>query len=254
MPEGDTIHRAAATLATVLEGRTLNRLETPMLRGGPRPREGEPIERVWARGKHLLIAFGGGPTLHTHLGMNGSWHVAGARRRTGRPPVVTILAGEVEVCCFSAATVELLGDDELRRHPVLGRLGPDLCLVDADIDEAVRRLGNLDPSTEIGVALLDQTVAAGIGNVYRSEVAWACRVDPRRPLGSVDAATRRELYSTAGRLLRGNLGTSRRTTDAGALAVYRRQGRACRRCGGTVLRQRLGEHARSVWWCPGCQR
>ena len=254
MSEGDTIHRAATTLATALEGCTLTRFEAPMLREGPWPREGERIERVWARGKHLLIAFGGGSTLHTHLSMNGSWHVVGAPRRTRRRPTVTIRAGDVEVACFSAPTVELLSGDDLRRHPVLGRLGPDLCLADAVVDEAVRRMGRLDPSIEVGVALLDQAVAAGIGNVYRSEVAWACRLDPRRPLGSVDAATRRDLYSTAGRLLRRNLGTSRRTTDAGALAVYRRHGRACPRCGDTVLRARLGEHARSVWWCPGCQR
>jgi endonuclease-8 len=254
MSEGDTIHRAAARMASALEGRTLTRFEAPTLRAGPRPREGEPIERVWAQGKHLLVAFGGGPTLHTHLGMSGSWHVGSGRPRTGRRPVVTIAAGEVEATCFSAPTVELLGDDDLRRHPVLSRLGPDLCLAAPDIDEAVRRLGRLDPATEVGVALLDQSVAAGIGNVYRSEVAWACRLDPRRPLGSVDDATRRELYSTAARMLRRNLNTSRRTTTAGTLAVYRRQGRRCLRCGDTVNWQRLGEHARSVWWCPGCQR
>jgi endonuclease-8 len=164
------------------------------------------------------------------------------------------VAGEVEAVCYSAPTVELLGDDDLRRHPVLSRLGPDLCLAEPDIDEAVRRLRRLDPATEVGVGLLDQSVAAGIGNVYRSEVAWACRLDPRRALGSVDDATRRELYSTAARMLRRNLNTSRRTTTAGTLAVYQRQGRPCLRCGDTVRWQRLGEHARSVWWCPGCQR
>ena len=63
---------------------------------------------------------------------------------------------------------------------MLAALGPDLCEAGADLDEVVRRLDALDPATETGVALLDQTVAAGIGNVYRAEVAWACGVDPFR--------------------------------------------------------------------------
>jgi endonuclease-8 len=257
VPEGDTIHRAAATLGAALEGRELTGFEAPAFPRGRHPREGERIDRVWARGKHLLIEFDGGLTLHTHLRMTGSWHLLGnerGRRRSRRTQVVTVRAGEVEAACFSAPIVELLGADELRRHPVLSLLGPDLCLADADLDEVLRRLERLDPSTEIGVALLDQTVAAGVGNVYRSEVAWACLVDPCRPLRSVDLATRRNLYSTAGRLLRMNLTTTRRTTYRGGLAVYGLAGRACPRCSDTIAHRRLGEHARSVWWCPGCQR
>ena len=257
MPEGDTIHRAASALASALEGEELTRFVAPRLRGRELPRPGEHIEEVGARGKHLLMRCSGGITLHTHLRMNGSWHLyrPGERWRRARGAmVVTIETPDMHAVCFSAPVVEVLREDELARHAVIGALGPDLCLADADLDAVTSRLGMLDPATEIGVALLDQTVAAGIGNVYRAEVAWACRVDPFRPLADVESATRRELYETASRLLRANLGATRRTTVPGGLAVYDRAGRACPRCAGTIVRRRQGEQARSVWWCPGCQR
>ena len=162
---------------------------------------------------------------------------------------------EREAVCFSAPVVEVLREVDLRRHAVLTALGPDLCVPGADLDEVLARLDALDPATPIGVALLDQTVAAGIGNVYRAEVAWACR---RRPLPArARASTPRPDASCTpprARLLRANLDSPRRTTVPGGLAVYDRAGRACPRCGGTVVTRRLGEQARSVWWCPGCQR
>ncbi|HET6712639.1 MAG TPA: DNA-formamidopyrimidine glycosylase family protein [Actinomycetota bacterium] len=262
MPEGDTIHRTAASLAAALGHSVVTRFETPRLRRtrGPHhpiPRPGERIDRVEARGKHLLIRCTGGLTLHTHMRMNGSWHLyrSGQRwRRSARSMVVAIGTADVDAVCFAAPMVELLTDDEVDRHPVLAALGPDLCDVDPDLDEVVHRLRSLDPATETGVALLDQTMAAGIGNVYRAEAAWACGIDPFRPIASLGEPTRRALYATASRLLRANLGTPRRTTVPGGFAVYERAGRACPRCGSTIATRRQGERARSVWWCPRCQR
>jgi endonuclease-8 len=258
MPEGDTIHRAAAALRAALGEGPVASFEAPGARGRP-PATGEPVAGVEARGKHLLVRFGGGTTLHTHLGMHGSWRVdaGGATPAAlgGRPGTAARIATPRAVAtCRRAATVELLDRDALRRHPVLGGLGPDLCLPDPDLDEVARRLDALlDPATPIGVALLDQRPACGIGNVYRSEVLWACRVDPAAPLSDVDDATRRELYATAGRLLRANLrGGPRRTLDGG-LAVYDRAGRPCPRCGTPIASRRLGEQARTTWWCPACQ-
>jgi endonuclease-8 len=156
--------------------------------------------------------------------------------------------------CRNTPTIELLDNDALRRHPILTTLGPDLCTADPDLDEALVRLRRVDPVTPIGVALLDQRVAAGIGNVYRSEILWACATDPFAPIGSIGDATRRKLFATANELLTRNLqGWPRRTIPDG-LAVYERAGRTCRRCGDTVSLRRLGEQARTVYWCPGCQR
>jgi endonuclease VIII len=123
----------------------------------------------------------------------------------------------------------------------------------ARLDEALRRLDRLNPDTEIGVALLDQRVAGGIGNVYRSEVAFACGVDPFAPLTHLDRDGRRELWRTASELLRRNLGPGPRRTVPQGLAVYDRAGRPCRVCGTAIAVRRQGETARPTWWCTGCQ-
>ena len=259
MPEGDTIHRAATALSAAIGGAELTSFDLPRQRarraGWPRP--GERVVDIAPRGKHLLMACSGGLTLHTHLRMTGSWHLyrRGERWRKSPGAVVAHLGTPgAEAVCFSAPVVEVLREADLRRHPVLAALGPDLCVAGADLDDVLARLDTLDPATPIGVVLLDQTVASGIGNVYRCEVSWACRVDPFRAVREVGIHSRRDLYVTAARLLRANLGSPRRTTVPGGLAVYDRAGRACPRCGGTIETRRLGEQARSVWWCPDCQR
>jgi endonuclease VIII len=264
MPEGDTIHRTAASLRAALGHGPITGFDAPGIRG-PHPAPGSTIDAIEARGKHLLMRFDGDITLHTHLGMSGSWRVerpATSRRpasgtaapRPGRltAHVDTETAGAT---CRNAGSVELLDAAALRRHPLLSTLGPDLCLPEADVDDVLRRLNTfLDASTPVGIALLDQRPASGIGNVYRSEILWACRVDPFVPLAEVDQTTRRALYQTAGELLRRNLeGWPRRTVPDG-LAVYDRAGRRCPRCRETIAVRRLGDQARSVWWCPTCQR
>ena len=260
MPEGDTIHRAAARIRDSFgddELATFAVRTSAIARGASPPGPGDAISSVEARGKHLLIRFRNATTLHTHLGMLGSWRVRAGdpavalpHARTGAA-MATAAAGAV---CRSAPVVELLDDAAVRRHPVLRALGPDLCLSGIDLDEAVRRSRGLDPDTPIGVVLLDQRAAAGIGNVYRSEVLWACATDPWTPAGELDDGSIRALYATAARLLQQNLATGgpRRTVPEG-LAVYDRAGRACRRCGTTIRVDRIGEQARTAWWCPSCQ-
>jgi endonuclease-8 len=103
------------------------------------------------------------------------------------------------------------------------------------------------------VALLDQRVAAGVGNVYKSEVAFACRVDPFAPLASLDREQRADLWRTASELLRRSRGPSPRRTTPHGLAVYDRAGRPCRVCGTSIAVRRQGEAARATWWCPACQ-
>ena len=256
MPEGDTIHRTAATLRTVLEGQRLERFAGPRVRGRA-PARGSHIDSVEARGKHLLIRFGDGAILHSHMRMTGSWHTYRTgerwRRHASRARVVIETPASVAVC-FDAPVIELLDERGVARHPQLAALGPDLCVATPDIEGALARMGALDPVTPVGVALLDQRVASGIGNVYRAEVLWAARTDPFRPLGDVDPELRRELIVTASRMLRANLGSWRRVTVEGGLAVYDRAGRPCRRCGATIRTRRLGAQARSVWWCTACQR
>ena len=255
MPEGDTIHRAAARLRPALAGQVVRRFEAPRLLGD-RPKVGTRIDDVEAVGKHLLVHFEGGLTLQTHMRMTGSWHLYRPGERWRKAAHLSRALIEVDdwvAVCFAAPVVRTFHRNE---DPV-GHLGPDLCrsdLTDADIDECVERMASCTgPADEIGAVLLDQRVACGVGNVYKSEVLFVCGVDPFTRVADLDVDTRRRLVTTASRLLRANLDTAQRTTVPGGLAVYGRNRQPCRRCGTAVRSRRQGEQARSTYWCPTCQ-
>jgi len=262
MPEGDTIFRAATQLRTALVGKRLVDFELrrdPRGRRGPEP--GTEVTAVQASGKHLLVHFGDGHVLHTHMQMTGAWHVYRPAQRWRRPGhtvrvIVKVDDGTTAVC-FAAPVVELRRERDARDRPtpatrMLERLGPDLCAPDVDLDAVVERIAKLEPDTELAAALLDQRVAAGIGNVFKSEVCWAERISPFTPVGAIDAPTRWRIYETACAQLASNLTTERRTTYGDGLAVYRRAGRRCPRCGGKIASRR-DRAQRSTYWCPGCQ-
>ena len=260
MPEGDTIHNAAAKLRPALEGQVLERFEAPRL-VGRRPRVGETIEVVQAIGKHLQVQFSGGLTLETHMRMTGSWQLyrIGERwRKPGHLMRCMIGVHDHQAVCFQAPVVRTFAT--VRRGTIddpVAHLGPDLCL-DASagaevIQECVTRMDGLDPTTPIGEVLLDQRIGNGIGNVYKSDVCWHEQVNPFAPLTSVAPAVRTRLIETAGRLLRVNLGSPRRRTVAEGLAVYGRRGEPCRRCGAPIRSRTEGELARITYWCPSCQ-
>ena len=260
MPEGDTLHRTAARLRPALLEREVLACEVPRA-VGPVPSPGESVTDVRAVGKHLLVSFDGGLTLRSHLRMTGSWHLARPTDRWPRPRHLMrarIQVADWQALCFSAPVVEVVRTDRLgSASGPLGHLGPDLCLEGADspevVTECVRRMAVLDPSTPIGDVLLDQRVACGVGNVYRSEVCWAEGVHPWTPLWSVDESTRTRLVHRATTQLRANLGPGARTTVPGGLAVYGRRGEPCRRCATPVESEVGGHSARVAYWCPRCQ-
>jgi endonuclease VIII len=275
MPEGDTIHNVATRLRPALEGKALVRFEAHRC-AGPLPKPGTIVTAVEAYGKHLLIHFADGHVLRTHLRMTGRWDLYRTDERWRRPAYLARAVVEVDgwvAVCFSAPVVEVTRErmrpsadpasadlasasGHRPEHPGLAHLGPDLCRDDADIDDALRRMNSISgPSVAIAEVLLDQRVAAGIGNVFKSEVLWACRVHPLTPLGEIDEPVRRRLLRTAAQQLRANLGPGRRSTVSGppgSVAVYDRSRRPCRRCG-TPIRQRTGPASRSTYWCPTCQ-
>jgi endonuclease-8 len=262
MPEGDTLLRTATVLREVLLGRTVSAARGRA--GGPQLARvvGSRVDRVDSVGKHLLIGFSDGLSLHTHLGMNGSWHRYRPGERWRRSPARAVCVietpGAVAVC-FDAPVAELLDTRALAIHPVLSALGPDLIEPAPDVDEALARLAEPGRrSMTIAEALLDQRAMAGLGNVYRSEVLFLERVDPFRTVGALAPETLERLVATGARLLRVNGGGPRRTTtgrdrDGERLWVYRRTGRPCRRCGTPVRSTVLGSLPRRLWWCPGCQ-
>ena len=261
MPEGDTLHRAAAGLRRVLVGREVRRFETPVPRVARASRglEGSRIESVEARGKHLLVRFGDGRTPRTHLRMTGSWHLyrPGERwKKPARRAWVVIETPDAVAVCFSAPEVEMLTGGAARRGGAAARVGPDLLAPHLDLDAVVARW-RTRPELPIGVAVMRQRLAAGIGNVYKSEVLFLCRVDPFARVGDLPAERLRAVAGVARRELGRNLGPGPRRTrhalDGGRYWVYGRSGRACRRCGETVRMRRQGQDARSTYFCPRCQ-
>ncbi|MEO6989737.1 MAG: DNA-formamidopyrimidine glycosylase family protein [Aquihabitans sp.] len=264
MPEGDTLHRAANRLRPALAGATLRRFEAPRLLGD-RPLLGVVVRDVEAMGKHLLVHFDDGLTLRTHLGMTGSWHVyaEGTRWRKHRHLLRALVGVDGwDAVCFSAPQIQTYRPDRpggalgTGIDPI-GHLGPDLCTPDVDLDMALARFDTVpEPGTSIADALLDQRIAAGIGNVYKSELLHRCRVDPFVAVEVVPVEVRRQLLAAANRLLLHNLTTTRRTTiagPAGSVAAYGRARRPCPRCGTPIQMIRHGVNNRSTYWCPRCQ-
>ena len=168
-----------------------------------------------------------------------------------------IETADVVAVCALAPVVELLSPSQAASHPALSRLGPDLLEPGFDPAAAHRRLRERG-ELAIGVALMDQTALAGIGNVYKSEVLFLCGVSPFARVRDLDDATIDRLVAKAGELLRRNLGPGpRRTTSALSPLrhwVYRRSRQPCRKCGTAIERVVQGDEARSTYFCPACQR
>ena len=273
MPEGDTIFRAARTLHRALAGHLVTQFESvfPALTRvhEDAPITGRRIERVRAHGKHLLMTFSGDLTLRTHMRMNGSWHIYRPGERWQRPRrdmrIVVSTAGFIAVG-FSIPVAEWIRTSELRRSKDLVSLGPDLLADEFDQDEAFQRV-RARPSEPIADVLLNQRVLAGIGNVYKSEVLFACGVDPFARVQQLSDEHIHTLLSTARKFLRANvteglaamttyLGfrrTTRQDDPSARLWVYGRVNEPCRRCGTPVLIDKRGTNARLTYWCPTCQ-
>ena len=166
MPEGDSIFRAARTLDRALSGRIVTGFESVFSQlvrvDVMHPLAGRRVERVTARGKHLLMQFSGGLTLRTHLRMHGSWHLYRPGERWQRPRFemrIVVRTDIFDAVAFSVPVAEFLTEAELTRQPVLRALGPDPLADGFDEDEVLRRLQN-HPEQAIADVLLDQGVMA----------------------------------------------------------------------------------------------
>ncbi len=289
VPEGDTVHRAAGRLHEALAGRTVTRCDVRVPQYATVDLSGEPVHEVVARGKHLLMRIGT-TTVHSHLKMEGSWHVYRPGARWRRPafearmvlevgaadgaapgsPVGSAHGGAESSSAGSAPIDEqgwqavgfALGELEIaptaQEEQMVGYLGPDPLGPDWDRTEALARL-TADPARPIGLALLDQRIIAGLGNDYRNETLFLRGVLPETPVGEVDAAAAVDL---AVRLIRANRDRVERTTTGDTrrgrrLWVAHRERQPCRRCGTPVRQGTLGDSAlteRMTWYCPSCQR
>jgi endonuclease-8 len=257
--EGDTIHRTAARLAEALGEDPLVAADAPSARSPLRRQAdrlgslvGRRLHRAEARGKHLLLRFEDGLALHGHQGMRGSWRVyrRGDRWQRPRSGAWVVLATEdVEAAEFGGPHLALLTEAELGNEPRLRSLGPDVLGDGFEVATGVSALrSRASRERELGEALVDQSVLAGVGNIYKSEGCFAAAISPWRRLADAsDHELGRVVLETAS-LMRVGVETGRQPRD-----VYRRAGRPCPRCGKPISSRGQGDANRTTYWCPNCQ-
>lgn len=255
MPEGDSIASDAIRLGAVLEKQTIEAVyaTAASVRKHSGRIVGSTVARVRSVGKNLIVDFDTGYSLRVHLAMNGRWIVLGVGDPVPGAAKVALTTHEYHAVCLAAPTVEVDRKGAIER--TLESLGPDLLDKSVDISEVVARARNLD-SEPLGRVLLNQRIAAGIGNVYKSELAFLIGVHPHTILSELTDDQMRAIYERASRLLTVNVRRGRRITTGnrspgGETWVYGREGKACRRCSTRIAAGRL-DH-RVSYWCPTCQ-
>ena len=243
MPEGDSLHRAARKLQ-VLVGEQVA-VETPHPRAAAERvaerLDGRRLLGVEAIGKNLLLSFEGGLVLRSHLRMSGRWQVVerGASRH-GKPWLV-LTGEEREALLWNGPVLELTSR-------ATRRLGPDILAEPPDLAAMVANLRRAHPSRELGDALLDQRLVAGIGNLWKAEALWHAGLSPWLALGEASDEELERVLVEASRLMRASLDRGRNER-----AVYRKAGRPCPRCGERIRSRGQGDDNRTAYWCPGCQ-
>jgi len=275
MPEGDTIFRTARNLGRALEGKpvTAFRSTFPWLTrfNDDTPLAGQTIDKVEARGKWLLVHFSGGGILASHLLMNGRWHIyrRGERWQLAHIHMRIVIENEqYQAIGFRVPVARMHTEQSLDRDLRVAVAENDLLRKEFDAAAALERLRSR-PDEAIADALLDQSVFAGVGNVFKSEICFVNGLHPFRAVGTLTRDEAAAAITSAQKLLRANVledsgdtivtyrGQQRRTTHASdpsqSLWVYGRNGEPCRRCGEPIRRRIQGADARVTFWCPRCQ-
>jgi endonuclease-8 len=243
VPEGDSLHRAARRLQ-VLVGERVS-AESPNPRGQAtgvaEQVDGRRLEAVEAVGKNLLLRFEGGVTVRSHLRMSGRWSVTAPGDPVVGRPWLVLRGTRAQALLYGGRVLEL-------NSRAVRRLGPDILAPEPDFARMIGNLRREHPAREVGDALLDQRLVAGIGNMWKAESLWAERVSPWRPLGEVSDEELERVLRWAARGMRRSVNTGRSETK-----VTNRTGRPCPRCQTPIRARGQGDDNRTAYWCPVCQ-
>jgi endonuclease VIII len=267
VPEGHTIHRLAARHLQLFGGRRIH-AESPQGRfaDGAAALDGAVLRSTEAYGKHLLHHYSRGLVLHVHLGLYGGFTdgVAPAPAPIGQVRL-RLTTRRHWLDLRGPTACELLTAPEV--EALRARLGADPLRDDADPEAAYARIRR--SPTPIAALLLDQSIVAGAGLVYVSEVLFRAGIPPTRPGREVDADAWKSLWEDLGELMREGVARGRIDTvhshhmpeamgraprvdrHGGEVYVYRRAGQPCLVCGTPI--QRAGLAGRNSYWCPTCQ-
>ncbi|MEE2755394.1 MAG: DNA-formamidopyrimidine glycosylase family protein [Myxococcota bacterium] len=256
MPEGDSIHRLANRFNTQCEGSKICKVTARQVHRSDRLL-GAGVLTTEALGKHLLIHLDNDHIIHTHLGREGRWIFKRTQelRRASNGLRLRLVFKNITADCLDPRTIEVLTHDELRRHQLLGGLGPDILSQSTDWAQIYERIKRKQPMS-VADMLLDQSICSGIGNVYKSEVLFLEQRHPLTAPSALQATEIKALYQRARRLMRRNLGANPRRTrwaDGPKLWVYNRNKAPCLVCGTLIGRFRQGQPPRSTYLCRTCQ-
>jgi DNA-formamidopyrimidine glycosylase len=279
VPEGHTLRRLADELTVAFADRRV-RVSSPQGRfaADAAALDGTRLVGADSAGKHLFVELDGERFVHVHLGLIGTFDVhpdvtqvpapqGQVRLRLAAGPAVGVDDGRPSSYADlrGAITCALVGPGRVTE--VTDALGPDPLREDADPDRAWARVRRSDRS--IGDLLMDQSVVAGVGNVYRAEVLFRQRVHPLRPGRTLQVSRFRTIWDDLVVLMREGVRTGRidtvrpehtpeamgrpprRDDHGGEVYVYRRAGQACHVCGAGVRTEGLA--GRNSFWCPRCQ-
>jgi endonuclease-8 len=244
VPEGDSLHRAARRLQ-VLVGQPIAAESVHPRAQAERVAEridGRTLESVTAVGKNLVFRFEGGIVLRSHLRMSGRWSVRPRGEAYAGKPWLVLRGERAEGVLWNGPVLEL-------HTRALARLGPDILERPPRVDAMLERMRAADGTRRLGETLLDQSLVAGIGNMWLAEALWEARVSPWLRLTSVPDADRRRALETAARMMAESVDRGR----GGRKQVYRRVGRPCPRCRTPVKSWGQGDDNRVAYWCPTCQ-
>ncbi len=263
MPEGHTIHRIAGQHRTRFSGEAVS-VTSPQGRFLEADRlDGRELKAVEAYGKHLLYEFDGRRYVHVHLGLFGKVRTAQQPAPRAGPTVrMRLSVDEWYADLVGPTRCRLIDGDQ--RSTLLSRLGPDPLRRSADPHLAFERISR--SRQPIAALLMDQSVVAGIGNVYRAELLYRARLNPYRPGSDTDLEAWTQIWEDARTLMRAGVRSGRIVTTeirdrdnqgrivraSDAHYVYGRTGRWCRTCQTEIRAADLA--GRTLYWCPKCQR
>jgi endonuclease-8 len=255
MPEGDSIKRVAIALQPLV-GQVLERVTT---QGIERDLAGRTVTAVHPHGKHLMIDLDDATQLRAHLGMNGrvrrfaraEGEARLSRMSPGRATLVLVTA-QLVIMWINARTIEVAPRRAPMRGLAVASLGPDVLADHFDPDVAAQRALE-HPTRMVADVLLDQRVAAGIGNIWKCESLFACSIDPRTLIAALSREQLAAVYAAARDLMLAGLSPRTRGAGRQTLAVYSKTNQPCPRCQTKIAAYQLGDPPRWTWSCPRCQ-
>ena len=273
MPEGPTIKNMGDRLRHALEGETItgvrSRYKKAKAENWPEHIEGQTVEAVRTHGKNLFIDLSDGYSIYSHMMMWGSWHLYEPGQEWDKPDKLARLVLETPhqvAVLFNAPICELIAPGQLPEHKT-SQMGPDLLSPSFEAEEVWDRLHLPENrERELGDAIMDQFILAGIGNILKSEILFQAGLHPLRPVATLSRAEF-EIF------IRYSLDLLQRSYELGGFAhaflppellpenihgnnmgyVYRRRGKPCHICQTPIEMHRQGLGERMTFYCPHCQ-